>query len=183
VKNILLYYTLLFIIGCKKNSPVNCYDNVLIQASTTLSNPCTGTGTLIITNPVGSQYDYKINNLPFQKSNTFNLLKPGTYTITTLESNGCISDTTVFVDTIDSGIKFKAVATTLATYCIPCHAGNNPQAGLDFLNVCDIMQHWERIKVRAVDNNPTSMPPLGPIPMSEKNKIMDWINSGHRYED
>jgi hypothetical protein len=56
-------------------------------------------------------------------------------------------------------------------------------AGLDWKSSCDILQFWDRIKARAIDGNPSPMPQAGLLPLSEINKIMDWINAGHRYSD
>lgn len=64
-----------------------------------------------------------------------------------------------------------------------CHSGINPQAGIDFTRICDILNHWDRIQARAVDGNPSPMPPTGIIPIVERNKILDWINTGHLYEE
>ncbi|MGB4770528.1 MAG: hypothetical protein WBP58_03670 [Chitinophagaceae bacterium] len=67
--------------------------------------------------------------------------------------------------------------------CIQCHSGVNPQAGLDWTRDCDILQYWDRIKARAVDGDPSPMPQAGLIPETERNKIMAWIQAGHRYSD
>ena len=35
-----------------------------------------------------------------------------------------------------------------------------------------------RIKARAIDNNPSAMPPGTPLPQSTKDSIQDWIDQG-----
>lgn len=182
MKKVLFYLAILLVCSCKKQTNSNDCNQVLaISANTTSSLPCEGNGKIIITAPVGNNYSYKINNLPYQSSTEFSMLKPNNYTITIKDENNCTSTSNAKVDTVNGGTKFLNVATTLATYCTPCHTGNNPQAGLNWLNPCDILQYWDRIKARAVDGNPIPMPPTGLIPLAERNKIMDWINAGHSY--
>jgi uncharacterized membrane protein len=64
-----------------------------------------------------------------------------------------------------------------------CHSGNNPQGGLDFTNVCDILNHWQRIDARAVQGIPSPMPQAGLIPQEERSKIIEWLNTGHSYSN
>jgi hypothetical protein len=184
MKKIIFYIIVITFYGCKKQTTsINCSQVVAITANTIASLPCEANGKIIITSPLGNNYSYQINNLPFQKSTEFVLLKPNSYIITVKDENNCTSNAAVKIDTISGGIKFKNVATTLATYCTPCHTGNNPQAGLLWLNPCDILQYWDRIKTRAVDGSPSPMPPSGLIPIAERNKILDWINAGHSYNN
>lgn len=81
------------------------------------------------------------------------------------------------------GPVFLQVKSILATHCLQCHSGVNPQAGLDWSRDCDILTYWDRIKARAVDGNPSPMPQAGLIPLAERSKISAWIQAGHQYTD
>jgi hypothetical protein len=48
---------------------------------------------------------------------------------------------------------------------------------------CNIVNFKDRILARAVNANPSPMPPTGLLPPSERQKITDWINAGGRYVD
>ena len=47
----------------------------------------------------------------------------------------------------------------------------------------NIVNSWDRIRARAVDGNPSFMPQGGQLTTVDKNKILDWINAGHRISD
>jgi uncharacterized membrane protein len=81
------------------------------------------------------------------------------------------------------GPAFLQVKRILATHCLQCHSGVNPQAGLDWSRDCDILTYWDRIKARAVDGDPSPMPQAGLMPKDERNQIMAWINKGHLYKN
>jgi hypothetical protein len=70
-------------------------------ASVTVQPTCSvATGTIVITAPTGAGITYSIGGA-YQPSATFNLVSPGTYTITAQNSSGCISPTTTSV-TVDA---------------------------------------------------------------------------------
>jgi hypothetical protein len=48
---------------------------------------------------------------------------------------------------------------------------------------CNIVNFKDRIRERAVNGNPSVMPPTGSLPASEKLKITNWINAGGRFTD
>lgn len=170
------------ITACKKQARnPDCILALPVSAATTASNPCSGTGSIIINSPAGNQYSFKINNLPFQKENNFNSLQSGRYLVTVKDENGCAATANFTVDTLNSGPKFRQVKSILAIKCYSCHSGNNPQAGLDWGKDCDILAQWDRIKARAIDGIGGPMPPSGLIPVNERNAIADWISSGHLY--
>ncbi|MCX6257450.1 MAG: hypothetical protein NTW49_06080 [Bacteroidia bacterium] len=62
---------------------------ILTQTGCTVS-----TGTITITSPLGSGITYSIGGA-YQSGNTFNLVSPGTYTVTAENPNGCISNGTI----------------------------------------------------------------------------------------
>ena len=63
------------------------------------------------------------------------------------------------------------------------NGGNS--GGKNFDTDSSIINSWDRIKMRAVDNLPTRMPqtPNSPLTTVDKQKITDWVNAGHRQSD
>jgi hypothetical protein len=56
------------------------------------------TGSIEVTSPVGSGYEYSINGIDFQASALFENLVPATYTVTVRNSEGCISSVSAVID-------------------------------------------------------------------------------------
>ena len=79
------------------------------------------------------------------------------------------------------GPLFTAVKNLMQANCVSCHNSSNLNGGMNWTIDCNIVTNKERIKIRAVDQG--TMPPTGPLPQSEKNKITDWINAGGRITD
>ena len=167
-------------IACRKTSP-GCND-IDITVVSTNSDPCNGTGSINVTVPTGLGFQYSINGT-FQPSPVFNKLLPGTYNISVKQANGCTNSTKAIVNTIEAGSLYNNVKSLLVTNCVSCHGGTNPQAGISFMRDCDIINNWDRIDARAVKGNPSPMPQGGLLPLSERNKIIAWINAGHRFND
>jgi hypothetical protein len=57
------------------------------------------------------------------------------------------------------------------------------QGGINFTVDCNIVLNKDRIKARAIDGNPSIMPPTGALPQADKDKITNWINAGGRFTD
>lgn len=166
------------------------------------TNPCTGinitftstvTSAVQCANPANggiavaaaggtSPYTYSINSGSFQSSNLFTGLAATSYTITVKDANGCTGAANVTVNAAATGPLFNAVKQVLATNCAlsGCHIGPTPQNGLDWTITCTIVDQKDRIKARAVDGNPSFMPPAPNPQLSagDKQKIVDWINAG-----
>jgi hypothetical protein len=175
----------IFIVGCIsacKKSDSACNLQLAVTTSVIASQPCAATGAVVITSPVGADYKYKLGNQSFQSDPAFQNLKTGVYIVTVKDASGCEAVKEIMIDTILQGPKFTQVFQILANRCFSCHSGNNPQAGLNFTNVCDIINHWQRIEARAIQGIPSPMPQAGLIPLAERNKIVEWINAGHSYE-
>lgn len=182
----LVFVQLVFIglCSCSEESeiiPCNLQDTMLV--SCTASHPCSGTGTIQITGPVGANFQYKMDNQPFQSLPTFLNVKVGNHVLVAKDENGCEINKEVIVATIPKGNTFSQVSQILANRCASCHSGFNPHAGLNFTEPCDILNHWDRIQARAVHGIPSTMPQAGLIPIAERNKIMEWIANGHTYEN
>jgi uncharacterized membrane protein len=79
------------------------------------------------------------------------------------------------------GPLFTAVKTLMQANCQSCHNSGNANGGKDWTIDCNIVANKTRIKARAVDDG--TMPPTGPLPQSEKDKITAWINAGGRITD
>ncbi|MEC3874713.1 hypothetical protein [Chryseobacterium salviniae] len=185
-KNNLAYLFLLSTIiplnSCSKNDNEECSIPEIIT-TVNKSHPCLSTGTIKITAPADAGYRYKLDQGDFQANTVFENISVGKHMVSIKDNNGCEASKEVEVDTITKGSKFTEVATVLKSRCSACHSGVNPQAGIDFTRICDILSHWNRIQARAVEGNPSPMPPTGFIPIEERNKILLWINSGHMYEE
>src|SRR5687767_6030232 len=79
------------------------------------------------------------------------------------------------------GPLFTAVKTLMQANCQSCHNSSNANGGKDWTIDCNIVANKTRIRARAVDEG--TMPPTGPLPQSEKDKITAWINAGGRITD
>ncbi len=181
--------------GCTKSQSFTitldpCLGKTLtISAATTAHDKCSiaGTGTITITATGGTGFTYNLNGGAFQASNVFTGLSPNTYSISAKDIDGCIKTGSATVNEAPAGFNFSAVRAVLQANCAlsGCHSGSSPTGGLNFTLDCTIVGSWDRIKARAVDGNPSFMPPP-PNPQlsaADKQKILNWIAAGHRYTD
>jgi SprB repeat len=144
------------------------------------------TGTITITASGSTGFTYSLNTGPFQASNVFTSLAIGIFSFNVKDANGCTVSNTVSVNQAPAGTLFNAVKAVLATNCaVPgCHSGATPQNGLNFADDCTIVSSGLRIKARAVDFNPSQMPPSGPpIPAADRQKIVDWLAAGGKHNN
>lgn len=193
MKSLLLIVVLFCFIACKKEKkqpepvqPFNCNSiAILFTANINASVECSNNGRIEIVTSSNSNYSYKINNGSYQSSNVFENLAPGKYAVSVKSKEDCVNMDSIVVSSITQtqGILFTEVKKIIAANCFTCHAGANPQGGLNFADNCTIVQAWDRIKARAVDGNPSPMPQPGLMPLSERNKITAWVNAGHRITD
>lgn len=88
-----------------------------------------------------------------------------------------------------AGPLFTAVKTVVQDNCAlsGCHAGANPQSGINFNNDATIVAQSARIKVRAVDEvgtpNQMPQPPRQALSAADQKKITDWIGAGGKISD
>lgn len=159
--------------------------NITVSATTTAVGACLSSpnGGITATASGSTGFTYSINGTTFQASGTFSNLAAGSYTVTAKDGNGCTGSTTVNVAAATAGPLFTAVRTLIQNNCQSCHNNTIANGGMNWQVECNIVANKDRIKARAVDNNPSSMPPTGPLPQSEKDKITAWINAGGRYTD
>jgi len=168
--------------------------------STPEPDPCTGTdyvvdyfktesiggtnnGTLTINYPVGDTISYKLGNGSFQSANSFTGLGPGDYLLTVKNHKGCTD--TAHITILNYGPKYALVKQIILGYCGPCHLNGTVNGNMNFDTDARIVAAWDRIKARAVDNIPSQMPeaPNAPLTAPDKQKIVDWVNAGHRQTD
>ena len=181
--------------GCSKSDttpvpppppPVDSCLGVTITPVAGVTHTITGQslGTITVTSPIGSGYLYSIAGVPFQPSTNFFNLPAGSYTVTVKNANNC-SGTLAGVTINGYGPKFFAVRTIVKGYCGPCHLNGTISGGKNFDADSSIVSSWDRIKARAVDGMPTFMPqaPNAPLTAIDKQKIVDWVNAGHRITD
>jgi uncharacterized membrane protein len=186
---LLIIYTLLilnFITGCKKSDTTPTPDpckGVTIVTVASKTHTITGQqlGTITVSSPIGSEYTYSINGTNFQPSVNFFNLAAGSYVVTTKNTTGCYDTAQLTIN--GYGSKFYAVRTLVNGYCGPCHLNGTVNGGKNFDDDNSIVNSWDRIKIRAVDGNPTYMPQGGQLTTADKQKIVDWVNAGHRMTD
>ena len=160
--------------------------NITLSKAIINNAPCQlpATGSITVTPGGGTgPYTFSLNSGAFQSSNIFPALVAGTYIITARDANGCSAITSATVSDMPAGPLFAAVRTVLQNNCVTCHNGTVAEGGMNWTIDCNIVTFKDRIKIRAVDGNPSPMPPSGFIPASEQQKIINWINAGGRYSD
>ncbi len=140
-------------------------------------------GSITINAPVGDTITYKLGSGSYQASNVFTGLAPGNYVITVKNLKGCTD--TAQISIFNYGPKYALVNQIILGYCGPCHLGGGMEGGKNFETDASIIANWDRIKARAVDNLPSQMPqaPNAPLTAPDKQKIVDWVNAGHRQSD
>ena len=192
MKSIFLYSILIliggFFTGCKKSDTVTpppapdpCSVVTIVPvAGKTHTITGQSLGTITVTSPIGSGYLYNIGGTPQASTNFFNLAA-GIYTLTVKDSLGCTGTTSITIN--GYGLNFFNVRTIVNGYCGPCHLNGAVSGGKNFDLDNDIVNSWDRIKIRAVDGIPTFMPQGGQLTAADKQKIVNWVNAGHRITD
>jgi hypothetical protein len=162
--------------------------NINITHIQTESVGTSNNGTLTMLAPRGDTITYKLNSGSFQDSWYFTNLAPGNYVVTIKNQKGCTD--TAQITILNYGPKYAAVKQLISAgggsgYCGPCHLNGGMDGGKNFDTDANIISSWDRIKVRAVDNLPTQMPalPNSVLTPPDKQKIIDWVNAGHRQSD
>ncbi|MFN8290324.1 MAG: hypothetical protein U0U70_08710 [Chitinophagaceae bacterium] len=189
-----VFTLLIMVTACNKTdsppAPDPCTGvNYTIEYFKTESVGTSNNGSITINAPVGDTISYKIGNGTFQSSNSFSNLAPGNYVVTIKNQKGCTD--TAQVTILNYGPKYAAVKLLIAGtngiggFCGPCHLNGTVNGGKNFDTDGSIIASWDRIKARAVDNNPSQMPalPNAPLTAPDKQKITDWVNAGHRVSD
>lgn len=180
----LLVFTLC---GCSKSdspAPDPCAGtSYSVQYFKTEAIGTSNNGSIIISFPVGDTISYQLNAGTFQASPSFTNLAPGNYVITVKNQKGCTD--TAQITVFNYGPKYALVKQLITGYCGPCHLNGGVSGGKNFDTDISIVNSWDRIKARAVDNIPSQMPeaPNSPLTPVDKQKITDWVNAGHRQSD
>jgi uncharacterized membrane protein len=160
--------------------------NITISNSITNNSPCqaSATGSITVTPGGGTgPYTFRLNLGAFQSSNIFSGLAAGSYSITAKDANGCSNSVNATVNDGPAGTLFTAVRTVLQNNCVVCHNNIQAEGGMNWTVDCNIVTFKNNIKLRAVDGNPSPMPPTGLMPLSDRQKIIDWVNAGGRFTD
>ena len=183
-----IVFTTAFFLSCNKKDIAAPADpcaniNYTITSSHTESIGNANDGTITILEPRGDTITYKLGNSSFQSSWYFTNLAPGNYVVTIKNQHSCTDTTQITI--LNYGPKYAQVKQLITGYCGPCHLGGTINGGMNFDTDARIISAWDRIKIRAVDNLPTQMPelPNSPLTPVDKQKIIDWVNAGHRQLD
>ena len=171
--NITFALSLAVATGCsKEEAAVDCsMVNLNFTTEVTDSECGLPIGTIQVTPVAGSAIiRYRLNEEPFQNSGTFPSLKPGFYTITVENSDGCSNSSAVL---IRSGISYEeSVKPIILTKCAfsGCHdgSGNIDFRVFDNLNPPDM-------KARTQTGN---MPKTGSLTQEEIEAIACWADDG-----
>lgn len=185
-------FAFLLFFSCKKTDtvtttpvapPVNLCAGITITPVAAVTHSITGqsVGTITVSSPIGSGFLYSINGTTFQGSVNFFNLAAGNYTVTAKNGNGCAGTATVTLN--GYGPKFFNVRNIVNGYCGSCHLNGNTMGGKNFDADASVVAAWDRIKARAVDGLPSFMPQNGQLTALDKQKIVDWVNAGHRVTD
>ncbi|MEO7923030.1 MAG: hypothetical protein ABIR30_05080 [Chitinophagaceae bacterium] len=160
--------------------------NIIVSITPTANIPCQlpNTGAIAASASGGNGvYTYSLNGGAFQSSGTFSNLPAGNYTVTAKDGNTCTGSGSDVVSNAPAGPLFTQVRTVLQNNCVPCHNNVQQEGGMNWTIDCNIVTFKDRIQARAVNGNPSPMPPTGLLPISERQKITNWINAGGRYSD
>lgn len=166
------------------NEPTVCGGvTITITATTTASLPCSasGNGSITINASGSSGFSYSVDAGTFQQSNVFNTISAGIHSVSAKDSNGCLATVNVTVSSTAPGLLFAAVKTIMANNCVSCHNSSQAEGGMNWTIDCNIVANQDRIRARAVDANPSPMPPTGLLPAADRQKILDWINGGGQF--
>lgn len=182
------FSVLIIFTACSKSenvpapTPIDPCLGVTISPSANVTHTTTGLtqGTITVTSPVGSGLTYSIGGT-FQSSTNFFNLAAGNYTLTVKNASNCSGALALTIN--GYGPKYYEVKNIIAGYCGPCHLSGGIQGGKNFDQDNSIVNSWDRIKIRAVDGNPSFMPQNGQLTAIDKQKIVDWVNAGHRITD
>lgn len=158
---------------------------ITVTGTTTINIPCTGAGngSITVTNTGGiAPFTYSLNGGVFQSSNLFGNVSSGTHSVTVKDVNGCTGSANIIVNDVAQGPLFTAVRTMMQTNCIlsGCHADSQTPI---FSDPCAIITNRFKIKSRAVDGDPSPMPPTGLLPDSLRQKITAWISAGGQFNN
>lgn len=158
---------------------------ITVSATSTSSDPCSASGSITATAGGGTTFTYSLNGGAFQSSNVFANVAAGAYTVTAKDGLGCSKNTNVTVAAAAAGPLFTAVKGVVTANCAlsGCHSGSSPTGGINFTVDCNIVINKERIKARAIDGNPSIMPPTGSLPQADKDKITAWLTAGGKFTD
>ena len=166
------------------NEPTVCGGvTITITSTTTSSAACAtiGNGSITVTASGSTGFTYSVDAGAFQQSNVFSSIGAGAHSVSVKDLNGCLATVNVTVSATDPGPLFAAVKAMMANNCVSCHNASQAEGGMNWTVDCNIVANKDRIKARAVDANPSPMPPTGLLPAADRQKIVDWINGGGQF--
>lgn len=157
--------------------------NITLVTTSVATAPCIKNGSITVTATGSTGFTYSIDGGGFQSSNTFNNLGQGDHSYLVKDITGCLKSGSANVAMQQPGTLYTAVKAIIINNCINCHNGPSGNGGMDFSSDCNIISSSGRIKIRAVDGNPSFMPTTGKLNQVDMDKITAWITAGGRYSD
>ncbi len=159
--------------------------NIVVFLVTTDNVPCEPfNGTIAATATGGvAPYLYAFDGGPFVPFNMIAGMPAGSHTVLVKDAHDCTGSASITINNAVAGPLFSQVKTLIQNNCLYCHGTTVASGGVSYSDDCNIVTGKLRIKARAVDANPTPMPPTGLLPAAERQKIIDWMNAGGRYSN
>jgi hypothetical protein len=113
--------------GCTGSTTVTLGSNnpctgVTVTVTTTLTNPTAGqsNGSISVSASGGSGFTYSLNGGAYQSGTSFSGLAAGSYTITAMNSTGCLGTTTVSLSGANPCASVSIIVSGTATQVVPC---------------------------------------------------------------
>jgi hypothetical protein len=153
--------------------------NIVVSPGAGSNIPCEAATASITVSAWGGAwpYMYSLNGGSFQSSNVFDSITTGSYIVAARDANGCTGTASTTVNNGAAGPLFMQVRAIIQNNCLYCHGGAISSGGVNYSEDCNIVAN------KTVDGNPSPMPQSGLLPVSERQKIINWINAGGRYTD
>lgn len=153
---------------------------IIVSATSTNNVPCESNTASITAVASGGTppYNYQLDGGIFQTSAIFSNLPSGSHMVVVKDINGCAGGTAITTGNQVAGPLFGQVKSIIQSQCLYCHNSTSASGGVSYSTDCNIVANKIRIRARAVDGNPSPMPQTGLIPVSERQKIIDWVNAG-----
>jgi hypothetical protein len=158
--------------GCESTLEVNLTGTEAISVSLQTEGCGDNDGSIIVSATGGDgNYEYSLNNGPFQQENIFADLSSGNYSVIVRDGSDCETRSS----TVKLGVSLTAdVMPIIQSECATNGCHGNSQSPL-LSDEQSVIVAADRIKARVVAG---TMPPTGSLSDSEIQAIADWVDCG-----